>query len=151
MSFLTDRYKADFFSKTFTQSNGISYTQTNSVEQFENSTTFKKFATVVPRLNGEIRTIIIDFKYIYSGKEKNEITVQARDSNGGILSENKAASGQGWISLDEIPSFSAFEKIELYFKNKYDISGKYTTAVPESITLHYCVQEKPDYFFVKSE
>lgn len=151
MSFLTDRYKTDFFRKTFTISKGISYNQTNSVEQFENSTTFKKFATVVPRLNGKISTIIINFKNIYSGVEKNEITVQARDSNGGVLSEEKALSGKGWIVFNEIPSFSAFEKVEFYFKNKYDVSGKYTTSVPESIELNYCVQENPDYFFVKSE
>ena len=150
MSFLTDRYKADFFRKTFTISNGISYNQTNSVEQFENSTTFKKFATVVPRLNGTISSITVDLKYLYFGTAKNEITIQIRDSNGGVLTEEKISAGSS-VALNEVPSFSAFEKIELYFKNKYDISGKYTTAVPESITLNYCVQETPDYFFVKSE
>lgn len=150
MSFLTDRYKTDFFSKIFTETKGVHYNETHSVEQFENSTTFKKFATVVPRLNGEITAMTIDLKYLYSGKEQNEITVQIRDSNGRVLTEEKSPASSD-VFFNEVPIFSAFEKIELYFKNKYEISGKYTTTVPESITLHYFVQEKPDYFFVKSE
>lgn len=150
MSFLTDRYKADFFRKNFTSIKGTSYDQKNSVEQFENSTTFKKFATVVPRLNGEILAITIDLKYLYSGKEQNEITVQIRDSNGRVLTEEKSQASSD-VFFTETPRFSAFEKVEFYFKNKYEISGKYTTTVPESITFHYCVQENPDYFFVKSE
>ena len=150
MSFLKNKYKTDFFGKTFSKTEGISYNQINSVEQFENSTTFKKFATIVPRLNGAITAIAIELKNIYSGVERNEITIQARDSNGKVFAERTETIG-GSVFFSEIPDFSAFEKIEFYFKNKYDISGKYATSVPENIRFSYCIKENPDYFLVKSE
>ena len=150
MSFLKDKYKTDFFGKTFSKTEGISYNQINSVEQFENSTTFKKFATIIPRLNGTISSITIELKFIYPGVERNKITIQARDSSGKVFGE-KTATTAGSVYFSELPDFSAFEKIEFYFKNEYDISGKYATAVPESIRFSYHIKENPDYFLVKSE
>lgn len=149
MSIWTDIIKYNKKHKAFINidatEQGEYYQQTLDLNINQNSTSFIKFATLIPQLDGSISSVSVSLRQIQGGLSGVTTTIEIRDKNNNVIATNKTST-ESTISFRL--NVKAFQKYDLYFKNSSNDSG-YSITVPKSVNVQYRIIQNSKYLTMK--
>lgn len=149
MSIWTDIIKYNKKHKAFINidatNQGEYYQQTLDLNINQNSTSFIKFATLIPQLDGHISDVSVSLRSIQGGLTGVTTTIEIRDKNNNVIATNETSTQS---ALSFRLDVKAFQKYDLYFKNSSDDSGYYIN-VPDSVVVKYRIIQNSKYLTIK--